>query len=53
MRVFNIYEGLVQDIQELYGNARSAVLLNRQQSRGTSSGHQWASARDVCCLRSC
>ncbi|KAH3825217.1 hypothetical protein DPMN_127091 [Dreissena polymorpha] len=31
MRGFNIYKDLVQVIQELYGNATSAVLLNGQR----------------------
>ncbi|KAH3880382.1 hypothetical protein DPMN_004296 [Dreissena polymorpha] len=51
MRGFNIDEGLVQVIQELYGNASSAVILNKQQR--ASSGHQLASVRDVCFLPSC
>ncbi|KAH3721085.1 hypothetical protein DPMN_064000 [Dreissena polymorpha] len=51
MRGFNTDEGLVQFTQDLYGNL--SVQFFSTDSMGSSSGHQWASVRDVYSLASC
>ncbi|KAH3837233.1 hypothetical protein DPMN_110614 [Dreissena polymorpha] len=50
MRGFNIYEWMVQVIQDLYGNTSSAVLINEQQGSSFRTSLRRGPLRKQCRL---